>query len=278
MQAFSLNLRGELRTYTRPAVMGIINATTDSFHACSRVADDAAAAAELARKMVDEGADFIDVGACSTRPGSESPDTEEEIRRLRIIGQAVRRAVPETPLSIDTFRAPAARVAVEELGFDIVNDVAGGNLDPEMFDTVAALRVPYILGHMRGTPADMMEFTTYDDVTRDVLSELGDRLQMLEFLGVADVIIDPGFGFSKTLEQNYELMRHLDIFKLMHRPVMAGISRKSMVTKPLDIPASEALEGTVALNTIALMKGASILRVHDVRAAVQTVKIAETFI
>lgn len=277
MQPFSLNLRGQLRTYTHPAVMGIINATADSFHPASRVAD-ARAAAEKARRMADEGADFIDVGASSTRPGSEPPAEEEEIARLRAIAPAIREAVPGMPLSVDTFRAGVARTAVEELGFDMVNDVSGGNLDPEMYATVAALRVPYILGHMRGRPADMMDFTTYEDVTRDVLSELGDRLQTLDFLGVADVILDPGFGFSKTLEQNYELMRHLELLGLMHRPIMVGVSRKSMITKLLGVDTGEALAGTVALNTIAVMKGASILRVHDVRPAAEAILIARQFL
>ena len=179
------------------------------------------------------------------------------------------------PLSVDTFRAEVARVAVEELGVDIVNDVSGGNLDPDMFDTVAQLGVPYILGHMRGEPDNMMEFTQYDDVTADVLSELGDRLQQLALLGVNDVIIDPCFGFSKTLDQNYQLLSQLRVFELFHRPLLVGVSRKSMITRVLDVPASEALNGTTVLNTLALDRGASILRVHDVLPAVQAVKIYE---
>lgn len=271
---FSLNLRGALRTFERPAVMGIINATPDSFYASSRAAGVADIAARAAR-MAAEGADFIDVGACSTRPGSESPDAAEELRRLREAIPAVRAAASHVPVSVDTYRAEVARVAVTELGADIINDVSGGNLDPAMFETVAELGVPYVLSHMRGTPADMNEFTDYEDVTRDVLSELGDRYQQLALMGVADVIIDPGFGFSKTLDQNYDLLRHLDLLHLFHRPLLVGFSRKSMVTKLLGVSADEALNGTTVLNTIALHAGAAILRVHDVAAARQVVEIAQ---
>lgn len=273
---FSLNLHGNLVEYTRPAVMGIINATPDSFFEGSR-AMDRAAIETRAREMALAGADFIDIGGCSTRPGGAMASVDEEMERLRMAVPAVRQAAPEIPVSVDTFRADVARMAVEELGADIINDVSGGNLDPDMFDTVAALGVPYILGHMRGTPADMMEYTDYENVTADVLSELGDRLQQLALLGVNDVIIDPCFGFSKTLDQNYTLLAELELFRLFHRPIAVGFSRKSMVTVPLGISASDALTGTTVLNTLALERGASILRVHDVAAAVQVVKIYEKF-
>lgn len=272
MKAYSLNLRGELRCYERPAVMGIINVTDDSFYAASRVQSDADIAARAA-VMAAEGADFIDVGAYSTRPGAADVSEEQESERLARAIAVIRQAAPSVPVSVDTFRASVARRAVAEWGADIVNDVSGGNLDPEMFDTVAQLQVPYILGHMRGTPANMMEFCDYEHVTRDVLSELGDRLQQLALLGVADVIVDPCFGFSKTLQQNYALLHDLHLLELLHRPLLVGFSRKSMITKALNIDASDALNGTTVLNTLALDRGAAILRVHDVKAARQAVDL-----
>lgn len=253
-------------------VMGILNVTPDSFFAGSR-ANTSAEIASRASWLVSTGADIVDVGAFSTRPGADEVSEQEEIDRIAAALPVIRDAVPGTLISVDTFRSEVARVAVEEFGADIINDVAGGNLDPDMFDTVAALRVPYVLSHMRGTPADKMEYTQYEDVTRDVLSELGDRLSELSLLGVSDVIIDPGFGFSKTLEQNYDLLAHLDLFQLFHRPVLVGFSRKSMITKLFGIDSAEALNGTSVLNTLALTRGAAILRVHDPREAAQCVKI-----
>ncbi len=273
MTPCTLNIKGKLHEYTRPLVRGILNATPDSFYAGSRAQSDAAIAARAAR-LAAEGADIIDIGAFSTRPGASEVSTDDECRRLCNAVRIVRSTVGEAmPLSVDTFRASVARAAVEDCGADIINDVSGGNLDPDMFDTVAALRVPYILMHMRGTVADMMEYTNYEDVTRDVLSELGDRLQQLALLGVNDVIVDPGFGFSKTLEQNYRLLHDLKLFGLLHRPILVGVSRKSMITRLLGIGADDALNGTTVINTLALDRGASILRVHDVAAARQAVDI-----
>ncbi len=272
MTPFSLNIRGQLVEYTRPQVMGIINVTPDSFFEGSRTPDVASIAARAA-SMVADGVDIFDIGAYSTRPGAAEVSADEEIERLRPAIATVKAIAPQIPVSVDTFRADVARKAVEECGADIINDVAGGNLDPMMFETVADLHVPYILGHMRGTPADMMDFTTYEDVTRDVLSELGDRLQQLALMGVADVIIDPCFGFSKTLDQNYQLVRDLKLFGLFHRPVLVGFSRKSMITKFLNVSTDDALNGTTVLNTLSLDRGAAILRVHDVKAARQAVDI-----
>lgn len=273
MTPFTLNIKGTLHEYTRPLVMGILNATPDSFYAGSRAQSDAEIAARAAR-LAAEGADIIDIGAFSTRPGASEVSADDEKERLDNAVRIVRSVVgPAVPLSVDTFRASVARSAVENCGADIINDVSGGNLDPDMFDTVASLKVPYILMHMRGTVADMMEYTAYEDVTRDVLSELGDRLQQLALMGVNDVIVDPGFGFSKTLEQNYRLLHDLKLFGLLHRPLLVGVSRKSMITKLLGISADEALNGTTAINTLALDRGAAILRVHDVAAARQAVEI-----
>ncbi len=271
MKAYSLNLRGHLREFTRPAVMGIINVTDDSFWEGSRATSDADIAARAA-SLAAAGAEYIDIGACSTRPGAAAVEASVEAERLTRAISIARAAAPAAIISADTYRADVARAAVEA-GADIINDVAGGNLDPDMYDTVAELRVPYVLGHMRGTPADMQEYTTYEDVTRDVLSELGDRYQQLALRGVADIIIDPCFGFSKTVGQNYELLARLDLLGMFHCPVLVGFSRKSMITRPLGVATADALDGTTVLNTLALDRGAAILRVHDVAPAIAAVKL-----
>lgn len=270
---FSLNLKGRLAEYDHPAVMGILNVTPDSFYAGSRVTGTV----ELHRRverMLAQGADIIDVGGYSSRPGADDVSPEEEMARVRRGVEAIRRVSADIPVSVDTFRADVARHAVLDWGADIVNDISGGAIDSGMFPTVAELKVPYVLMHMRGTPATMQTMTGYEDVTADVVAELSGLMHRLELAGVADIIIDPGFGFAKTLDQNYELMRHLpQMAQLLGKPVLVGISRKSMITKLLSVTADEALPGTVALNTFALLNGASILRVHDVEAAVQAVRI-----
>lgn len=272
---FTLNIRGQLRTYDRPAVMGIINATPDSFFAGSRATTAAEAAVKTAA-MVADGADFIDVGACSTRPGSVAPTAEEEFERLEAVLPTVKAVCGDrTVVSVDTYRAEVARRAVTELGADIVNDISGGTLDEAMFDTIADLNVPYILQHMRGKPEDMQEYANYDNVAGEVLSEIGERVGRLSLMGVNDIIIDPGFGFAKNLEQNYELLANLSLLKLLHRPILVGLSRKSMATKLLQIKPEDALEATTALNMLALEHSAEILRVHDVKAAVQCIKIRQ---
>lgn len=272
---FTLNIRGQLRTYDRPAVMGIINATPDSFFAGSRATSAAEAAVKTAA-MVADGADFIDVGACSTRPGSVAPTAEEEFERLAAVLPTVKAVCGDrVTVSVDTYRAEVARRAVTELGADIVNDISGGTLDEAMFDTIADLNVPYILQHMRGKPEDMQEYANYDNVAGEVLSEIGERVGRLSLMGVNDIIIDPGFGFAKNLEQNYELLANLSLLKLLHRPILVGLSRKSMATKLLQIKPEDALEATTALNMLALEHSAEILRVHDVKAAVQCIKIRQ---
>lgn len=271
---FTLNFRGSLRCYSRPQVMGIVNVTPDSFYSGSRTMEERSVA-ERVEKHLAGGADFIDIGAYSSRPGAAEVSPEEEIARLRVGMKAVRNVDKEIPVSVDTFRADVARVCVEELGVDIVNDISGGDLDPRMFETVAALGVPYILMHMRGTPATMQQYVDYGDVTADVIADLSRKLRSLRLLGVSDVIVDPGFGFSKTTEQNFEMMRNLNAFGALGCPVLVGISRKSMITRTLGIDASEALPGTITLNTVALCRGAAFLRVHDAREAAQTVKLYE---
>lgn len=276
MQAFSLNIRGRLREYPHPVVMGILNATPDSFYGPSR----ARTADEISRRaesLVADGAAMIDVGAYSTRPGADEVSPQEEWRRLEVALPAVRRAIgDELPVSVDTFRARVAELAVEA-GADIINDVAGGALDAEMFATVARLRVPYVLMHMRGTPATMSSLTDYSayggDVATGVCCELGASLAQLRALGVADVIVDPGFGFAKTLEQNYALLGALETMESLDAPILAGLSRKSMITRLLGVSTDDALCGTTALNLVALQHGAAILRVHDPLAACQAVKL-----
>lgn len=269
---FTLNLKGHLHKYDCPQVMGILNITPDSFYSGSRTMHDAEIASRI-ETMIDQGVNFIDVGAYSSRPGAEDVSPEEEISRLRRGMAVLRKLAPDIPVSIDTFRADVARTAIEEMGADIINDISGGTLDQNMFSTVANLKVPYILMHMRGTPATMQQLTNYDDVTAEVIHDLSVKLRRLRLLGVADVIIDPGFGFSKTLEQNFELMRNLSEFSVLECPVLVGISRKSMITRSLGIGTSEALASTVALDAVALTKGAAFIRVHDVREAVQTVSL-----
>lgn len=270
MKPFSLNLHGRIVEFTTPQVMGILNTTPDSFHSPSR-AYEAEAAVEAARLMIGEGADIIDVGGYSTRPGAAEVSLEEELRRVRLGVEAVRSISADIPVSVDTFRAEVARMAVTEWGADIINDISGGNLDPEMHATVAELHVPYILMHMRGTPADMQTLTSYPDgVVAGVAAELSRPLERLRRMGVADIIIDPGFGFAKTLEQNYELLAGLPVLAdLLECPILSGMSRKSMITRLCGIPSTEALPGTIALHTAAMLAGAAIVRVHDVKEAVQ---------
>lgn len=273
MKNFSLNLSGRLVEFDRPAVMAIVNATPDSFFAGSRVAT-ADQVARRTESLLAEGADIIDLGACSTRPGSESPDADEELRRLEPALEAIRRVSADVPVSVDTFRASVARRCVTELGADIINDISGGTLDPAMFDTVAETGAPYVMMHTRGTPETMQQLTDYSaqgGVTAAVLEFFAERIADLAGRGVADIIVDPGFGFAKTVEQNWQLMRELPALLALGRPVLAGISRKSMLTKPLQISADEALPATVAANVMALERGAMILRVHDAAAARQAI-------
>lgn len=270
---FTLNIKGAMRTFGQPAVMGIVNVTPDSFFEGSRTID-AQAISRRIESMVADGVDIIDIGAYSSRPGATDIPAEEEIERLARGIEEARRIAPEIPISIDTFRSEVARKAIE-MGADIINDISGGNLDDRMFETAGQLHVPYIVMHMRGTPSTMQSMTDYGDrgVTASVLDDLGDKVNRLALNGVCDIIVDPGFGFAKTLEQNYELMNNLEVFKTLECPVLVGISRKSMITRLLGISADEALQATTALNAYALDRGASILRVHDVKAAAQAVKI-----
>lgn len=268
----TINIRGELYDFETPWVMGIINATPDSFYSGSRTPDKESIR-ERVKVMRGEGADCLDLGGYSTRPGADEITPTQEWDRLAPALETIREVWPEAIVSVDTFRASVARKAVCEFGADIINDVSGGTLDPDMFATVAELRVPYILMHMRGTPADMQTLTDYENVTANVLSDLAFKTAELRSLGVCDIILDPGFGFSKTTDQNYELLNNLEEFTKTGLPVLAGMSRKSMIWKPLDITPSDTLPGTIALHMAAMMKGASIIRVHDVAPARQSADI-----
>lgn len=271
-KTYSLNLKGRLVTIDRPWVMGIINITPDSFYGGSRVNEETVLV-DRVHAMLADGADVLDVGACSTRPGSASVDACGEMDRLQWALAIIRREAPDAILSIDTYRAEVARRCVEEWDADIINDISGGMIDEAMFDTVAGLHVPYVLMHMRGTPETMSSLTDYDDVTAEVLEWLARRIDELRQSGVADVIVDPGFGFAKTLEQNYEMLARLNAFHALEAPLLVGISRKRMIYTPLACTQDEALNGTTIINTIALERGAHILRVHDVKAAVEAVKL-----
>ena len=270
----TINAGGKLIDLSRPQVMGILNVTPDSFYDNSRC-PDAATVAERVATLLREGADMIDVGGYSSRPGCADVSVDEEKRRLAIGFEAIRQQCPEAIISVDTFRAEVARWSVEEWGVQIVNDISGGELDDKMFDTVAQLKVPYVMMHMRGTPEAMMQeqYLHYDDITADVLQYFAAKIDRLTLMGINDIIIDPGFGFSKTLDDNYRLMSHIDELTRLGLPLLVGISRKSMIYKLLNTTPQESLNGTTALNVLALIGGANILRVHDVKAAVEAVKI-----
>ena len=267
----TLNCRGKLLSLDTPLVMGILNVTPDSFYPGSRLSTTEEAV-ERARIMLAEGADILDIGGYSTRPGAADISAQEEQARLIPAIEAIVKAFPDVILSVDTFRADVAEASVKA-GTAIVNDVSGGTLDEQMFETVARLQVPYILMHMRGTPQTMQSMANYSDVTIEVLDELQQKVNKLLRLGVNDIILDPGFGFAKTIEHNFELLNRLEDLRILGLPVLAGMSRKSMVYKTLGVHQTDALTGTIVVNTIALMKGATILRVHDVKETKQTIEL-----
>ena len=270
---YTLTIKGEKLTVEKPLIMGILNVTPDSFYSESRMGSDEALIGKRVEQILDEGGDMIDIGAYSTRRNADDISADEEYARLKTGLNIIKSIDANVVVSVDTFRADVARKCVEEFGVDIVNDVSGGTLDDEMFATVAKLKVPYILMHMRGTPATMQQLTDYSDVTRDVIADLRQKKLALNELGVEEVIIDPGFGFSKTLEQNFEMLNRLEDFKQLCAPLLVGVSRKSMIFRTLGCTPVESLNGTTVINTISLMKGAHILRVHDVKEAVEVNKL-----
>ena len=270
----TINVNGQLMELQSPQVMGILNITPDSFYAGSRKQTEADILSRT-RQILDEGASIIDIGAYSSRPNAEHISPDEEMQRLRTALHLINRDFPDAVISIDTFRADVARMCVEEYGAAIINDISAGQMDEQMFTTIAQLGVPYIIMHMQGTPQDMQTNPHYENLLKEVFFYFSEKVQKLRDLGVKDIILDPGFGFGKTLEHNYQLMNHLEEFSVFDLPLLVGISRKSMIYKLLGNTPEEALNGTSILNTIALLKGANILRVHDVKAATEAIAIVQ---
>lgn len=271
-----INAGGKLLDLEIPKVMGILNVTPDSFYKGSRYMSDSEVL-KAAVRMVEEGADILDVGGYSSRPGAQDISEDDEGRRVINAVKLISKELPEAIISVDTFRSAVAREAILGGGAHIINDISGGESDKEMFSIVQTLNVPYIMMHMQGDPRTMQNNPVYDDVVADILKWFGERIFRLQTVGVKDIIIDPGFGFGKTVDHNFELLRRLDDFSIAGLPLLIGVSRKSMIWKTLGISADEALNGTTALNAIALANGADILRVHDVREAVQTVRLFKNF-
>lgn len=269
-----INVNGSLLDLSQPRVMGILNVTPDSFYAGSRTQTEAEIVRRV-KQIVSEGAAIIDIGAYSSRPNADNVSAREEMERLRMGLKILFEIQPDAVVSVDTFRADVARMCVEEYGVAIINDIAAGEMDANMFHTVAALNVPYIMMHMQGTPQSMQQHPHYDNLLKEVFLYFARKVQQLRDLGVKDIILDPGFGFGKTMEHNYELLSHLEEFRIFELPLLVGVSRKSMIYRLLDITPQEALDGTTVLDTICLLKGADILRVHDVKEAVETVRIVQ---
>ena len=270
----TINVNGQLMELQSPQVMGILNITPDSFYAGSRKQTEADILSRT-RQILEEGASIIDIGAYSSRQNAEHISPDEEMQRLRTALHLINRDFPDAVISIDTFRADVARMCVEEYGAAIINDISAGRMDEQMFTTIAQLGVPYIIMHMQGTPQDMQTNPHYENLLKEVFFYFSEKVQKLRDLGVKDIILDPGFGFGKTLEHNYQLMNHLEEFSVFDLPLLVGISRKSMIYKLLESTPEEALNGTSILNTIALLKGANLLRVHDVKAATEAIAIVQ---
>ena len=269
----TLNCNGQLIALDTPKVMGILNITPDSFYDGGRFKDEKSILIHF-EKLLNEGASFIDIGAYSSRPGADFVTEDEELKRLIPVVTLVRNSFPECLISIDSFRSNVVRTAIEA-GAALVNDISGGQLDPLMFATVGALQVPYVMMHMRGTPQNMQQMTDYADVSKAVFTYFSERIQLAKKHHIKDIILDLGFGFSKTKDQNFELLALLDYFTHLHLPILAGVSRKSMIYKTLNTTANKALNGTTALHMVALQKGAKILRVHDVKEAMECIKLNE---
>lgn len=270
----TINIKGDLFPLDRPVVMGILNVTPDSFFAGSRKRTEAEIAMRI-EEILAQGGDWIDIGGYSSRPDATPVTADEEMRRLELGLEILRHDYPSVPVSVDTFRADVARCCVEKYGVAMINDISAGELDPEMFRTVADLKVPYIMMHMRGTPQTKDSLTDYTNLMDEIMLYFAEKVRQLRLMGVSDLILDPGFGFSKTLEQNYELMAHLREFGIFDLPILVGISRKRMIYQLLGGSPEESLNGTTALHAYALLNGADILRVHDVKEAVEAVRIVQ---
>lgn len=274
VKKLTIRYNGELIDLNKPSVMGVLNVTPDSFYDGGRfnIIEDAVV---HVGEMLESGAKIIDIGAVSTRPGADLLSTEQELKRLKPVVRQIRRKFPNAILSLDTFRADVANEMVQDFGDFIINDISGGLLDPQMFKTVARLKVPYILMHMKGNPENMQKNPAYENVTKEVMKKLSEGVYKLHELGVSDVIVDPGFGFGKTIDHNYQLFNHLDAFRFFELPLLVGVSRKSMIYRLLGKTSDDSLNGTTVLNTLALQAGANILRVHDVKEAVEAVNLFE---
>lgn len=268
---FTFNAKGILHTFEKPIVMGILNITPDSFFAGSRINEEDEILAR-AKDMIDEGASILDIGGYSSRPGAEDISENEEIERIITPILTIRKAFPEVLISVDTFRSKVARAGIEA-GANMINDISGGQLDAAMFRTVAELNCPYILMHMRGTPQNMSNNTDYNNIISDLVQYFSKRIALAHSAGIKDIIIDPGFGFSKTVEQNYVVLKSLEYLHVLEKPILLGVSRKSMIYKTLNTSPEESLNGTIILNTIGLMKGTQILRVHDVKEAKEAIDL-----
>lgn len=274
LNPYTINVSGRLIDLAEPHIMGILNITPDSFYSDSRKLTEESIRLQV-RKIVDEGGQMIDLGAYSSRPGADEVSVSEEMERLRKGMKVLREEAPGIPVSIDTFRADVAKMCVEELGADIINDISGGELDCKMFSTVARLGVPYVLMHMKGTPQNMQQEAHYENLMKEIMLYFAEKVQRLRDLGQKDIILDPGYGFAKTIDHNYELLQHQEMLKIFELPILVGLSRKSMVYNLLESSPQQALNGTSVLHTLALLKGANILRVHDVKACAEVIKIVQ---
>ena len=274
LNPYTINVSGRLIDLAEPHIMGILNITPDSFYSDSRKLTEESIRLQV-RKIVDEGGQMIDIGAYSSRPGADEVSVSEEMERLRKGMKVLREEAPGIPVSIDTFRADVAKMCVEELGADIINDISGGELDSKMFSTVARLGVPYVLMHMKGTPQNMQQEAHYENLMKEIMLYFAEKVQRLRDLGQKDIILDPGYGFAKTIDHNYELLQHQEMLKIFELPILVGLSRKSMVYNLLESTPQQALNGTSALHTLALLRGANILRVHDVKACAEVIKIVQ---
>ncbi|WP_165967638.1 dihydropteroate synthase [Algoriphagus formosus] len=271
-QKITLQIKGRLILWDEPQIMGVMNLTPDSFYEGSRLKLNKEEVLGRAQQMINDGTDILDIGGYSSRPGAANISIEEEIQRIEYPIHWISEEFPEIIISVDTFRSEVARRGIEA-GAHMVNDISGGSLDPNMYKTISELSVPYIIMHMQGTPQNMQGKTDYENILREILNYFSEKLHIIREFGIKDVIIDPGFGFAKTLEQNYFLLKNLELFDMINLPILVGLSRKSMIYKLLEVEPSEALNGTTALNMVALMKGANILRVHDVKEANETRKL-----
>lgn len=272
----TLNLNGRIMDLSTPRVMGILNVTPDSFYSLSRKQNDQEIISRI-EEIVREGGDIIDIGAYSSRPDASHISPEEEMERLRKGLALIREVAPHMPVSVDTFRAEIARICVEEYGAALINDISAGEMDADMFDTMSRLKVPYIMMHMQGTPQNMQQAPHYDHLIQEVLEYFSKKKARLQAAGLKDIIIDPGFGFGKTVQHNYELLHHMDDLHILECPILVGVSRKSMIYKVLNTDPQQALNGTSVLHTIALLKGAHILRVHDVKECTEVIKLIKEY-